>query len=484
ADVELRPGSRVGGDLIVVGGGLSQDPAARIVGDVDVDSRRIDIRREGERIELERDIPRSPRRRTDPRRYAPRGRTSILLGAEGTYNRVEGLPYRGGARIDWRGAFNGRIEAVAIARTAEPFDSILDNLGYRVSGRFGFGEDRLFELGASAYDVIKPVEDWQLADDEVGFASFLLRRDYRDYYGQRGVSGYVSVSPSPSFRITGEVARDDERSVAARDPWTLSRRSEPWRPNPGIDEGRFIHFRARLEYHSRGYNRWSDMPRWLFRGEWEVGYSNDVRLQPLPWNVRGPVPERFKYGRVFLDLRRYQPIGSGELRIRALVAGDLPPEGSSALPPMQRRLSLGGPDPLPGYRFGEFTCNDPNAGLSTAACREIALVQVEYRGGLNFSVFDVDRDWARSAGGSGQGWKQFRPDGERTWFDGPELVLFADGGAASGPLPPLLVKVTSSNGLRFDVGAGLEFGSLGVYAARALGGSAPIRFTLRLHQRF
>ncbi len=484
ADVELVRGARVGGDVIIVGGTLSQDPDARIIGDVHVNGRHVSVYRDGERLELGDDPAPTTRRRNYRRWSQPNGRASITAGIDGRYNRVEGLPLRAGGRIRWSGSVNGSLEGVALGYTAFPFDSILDNLGYRARGHIGFGERGEFEIGGAAYDIVSPIEDWQLADIEVAFASAILRRDYRDYYGQQGVSAYAMVRPVPGLSLSGEVSRDEERSMAARDPWTLRRRGDAWRPNPAIDAGQFERFRARLEFDSDENRGWSQHGRWLAFTEWEVGRSDDVALQPLAAGLRGNVPAgQFRYGRILGDLRRYQPIGwSGELRLRAVVGTSLSPwpDSAAGLAPIQRRFALGGVGTMPGFRFNEFSCNDPVVGLSpTAMCRDITLLQAEYRGGFDFGL-DFD-NWFDSRR-LGHESDQFRPHQGDTSFDSPQLVLFADAGRASGG--DRANTALGTDGWKFDVGGGVEFGSLGFYVARATTSSAPLRFSLRLHYRF
>lgn len=475
ADVELRAGARVLGDLFVVGGTLDQDPDARVDGNVQVHSTRLDIRRVGNEIRLGEEETRAVRSSPRGRRYRPqpRSRASITFNTDGTYNRVEGLPYKGGIRIDWWGENSGRLDAQLIGRTAGDFGGTSqEDLGYRVGGRMGFG-NRTFELGAWAYDVVAPVEAWQLTDLEVGVASLFFRRDFRDYFYKRGVSGSVTLRAS-RLSLTGEVARDDERSALARDPWTPFRRNQLWRPNPPVDEGQFLRFTGRLEFDSRGSQKHGS--GWYLKGEWERGQSDSVLFAPAPAAVRpAPPAGRFTYDRVFVDARRYQAIGwNGGLRLRA-VAGGTAGLGVDGPLPLQRRLSLGGPDPMPGFAFRELSCNSPGGDPALPAlCDRIALLQAEYRGGLSFGLFDLDR-WGHSADHQARRFPGIR-DGD-FWFDEPQFVLMANAGAA-------WIHPNRPDRFEVDVGAGLEFGSVGVYAARALSLDAPIRFSLRLYHRF
>ena len=63
------------------------------------------------------------------------------------------------------------------------------------------------------------------------------------------------------------------------------------------------------------------------------------------------------------------------------------------------------------------------------------------------------------------------------WFDGPTIVLF--GNAGTGWLDG-----QSPGPLNFDVGAGIEIGSVQFYVAKAIKEGEPVRVTLRIERRF
>jgi hypothetical protein len=70
-------------------------------------------------------------------------------------------------------------------------------------------------------------------------------------------------------------------------------------------------------------------------------------------------------------------------------------------------------------------------------------------------------------------------DGDWFDFDGPSLVLFSNAGTGW--------IASRSNGipsLNWDVGAGIEMGSVGLYAAKAIRSGEPLRLTLRIERRF
>lgn len=473
ADVYLSAGAEVRGDVLVLGGVLDESPEAEVSGSVERHSAHVSVQREGDFLELleePRRVVVTRERRL--RRSVNPGRASLVLTTGRTYNRVEGLPVMAGPRLTWNDRATAfRVEAFGIWRTATGFDPDLDRreLGYAALANLRLGSDRQIEIGARAFDAVTPIEDWQLRDDEVGLATLLWHRDYRDYYLERGVAGFARLHPAPELSLFGEIARAEATSVQARDPWTPFRDAEPWRPNPTIDEGQFTRITAGFDLDTRYDNDW---PGIQLHAEWERGRSEDVVQRVLPATVRDPLPlTPYVYDRLFGDLRLYQPVGWGGLTLRAAggsVVGDAPL-------PVQRRFSLGGPDPMPGYGFRRFACNDFVGDLALPAlCDHMVLLQAEYRGGLDINPFDGI--WDRDA------WRNRRDrdwdaDWDDLWWDGPQFVLFADGGTA-------WLKGTEPGELKWDVGLGLELGSVALYAARAIERNQPIRWTLRIHRRF
>jgi len=68
----------------------------------------------------------------------------------------------------------------------------------------------------------------------------VFARDYRDYFLNKGWAARLFAHPERQIAVALELRRDWQASVAARDPWTLFRNSDAWRPNPPIDEGHYI----------------------------------------------------------------------------------------------------------------------------------------------------------------------------------------------------------------------------------------------------
>ncbi|MGD2136043.1 MAG: polymer-forming cytoskeletal protein, partial [Gemmatimonadales bacterium] len=449
ADVELRYSAVVHGNVVILGGHLDEDAGARVFGGIRRHAQRVRVRRIGDRLELEGEWERQriPTRRV---RYRPRprGGASLIIGFDETYNRVEGLPLRGGLRLH---AVSGDVSTVirgyGIFRTAGEF-STREDIGYRVEGTVAAGRMQRITVGARAFDEVHPTQDWPLARNEVGWSTLIWHRDYRDYYLQRGFAGYLAIQALPGFELKGEVARVDEASIMARDPWTLLRRDEDWRPNPFIDEGDYTLITGTLEYGDQPSRRHA-RSGWYLRATWEHGIGENIVERVLPLAVRDPLPATdYTFDRASVDLRLYQQIGwSGQLGLRGFWAGSI---GEHPLP-VQRRFSLGGPDPMNGFPFRAFSCSDEWLDPALPGlCDHVLLFQAEYRGGLGI-------DWVGSA------WDH-RPFGDDddfpqvwdgVWFDGPVLVLFSNAGTA-------WLEGQDRGDLNVDAGVGIEFGSIGL----------------------
>ena len=84
----------------------------------------------------------------------------------------------------------------------------------------------------------------------------------------------------------------------------------------------------------------------------------------VPASVRPPIPTdgSYQFSRVWFDLRRYTRVSpSGRVNLRLLAGG-----WAAGDPlPLQRRLSIGGADPLTGYGFRHTACNRDIAILKT-----------------------------------------------------------------------------------------------------------------------
>jgi hypothetical protein len=347
------------------------------------------------------------------------------------------------------------------------------------------GDIRPVGFGLRAFDVVAPVEDWGLRNAEIGWSAFLFGRDYRDYFLNKGWAARVFAQPERQIGLALEVRREWQTSVANQDPWTVFRNSDIWRPNPPIDEGHYTTLAANASLDTRNDIE-EPTSGWLIRTTLEHSRSTDIVPQTgVPASVRDSIPTTgaSSFNRMFVDVRYYARISpSGRINLRLLGGGWA---GGDPLP-LQRRLSLGGPDPMPGHPFRASSCNnaftDPAfANTLVAACDRVIAFQTEYRGHLKLN-------WSYNP------WKDEKPEDEGGggpsffWMEGLDVVVFADAGQAwlvgNGPGRVRAGAIPKFESWLVDAGLGLDWGGFGVYIAKAVTTGERLRFTVRLDHRF
>jgi hypothetical protein len=473
--LHLLPGADVRGDILVIGGRLIRGLGARHEGRQRVfwDAAPVDRTEDGllEIRERRRPIGNLAAARTSFQ--TGKVRTTLLLSTGGTYNRVEGLPIVFGPTFDLR---TGRRSALkldlrGILRTAGS-DTRLADFGYQARG-----EIRLGPVGVAGrvYSELTPIEDHPLSPSEAGWSAFLLQRDYRDYFDRRGYGGSIWARPVRPLRLELSRRRDEERTVRATDPWSLFRNSDSWRSNPPIDDGHYITTGIQVDFDTRN-ERYLPSTGWLVQARFEHASSGDVAPVVLPRQVRPDVPlgRRYAFDRLFFDLRRYSRI-TPSLRVNTRLRAD-GWVGSDRFP-VQRRVSLGGPDLLPGYDFRAFNCaprgfTDP---AQAALCDRVVTAQVEVRTrlGLNLGFRTQDRENAA---------RRF------IGIDEADLVFLADAGkgwlAGSGPGQVPVNRIPSFDEWKVDVGIGLDAGEIGAYIVKGVSEDESVKFLVRLQRRF
>ncbi|MEO7458015.1 MAG: polymer-forming cytoskeletal protein, partial [Gemmatimonadaceae bacterium] len=185
ADVILRRGARIDGDLLVVGGEVEGSEGATIGGELRVYHPPLRYTVVETRLVAQLDEPSAEEQWW--RRFERLGRDNanrLELATGGVYNRVEGLPVRiGPVLYRDQGWGHLRFSAAAILRTGSSFSSSTPDVGHSMLAELRIGRRFGVTLGGRLADQVEGVESWQLSNTEVGLASFLFRRDYRDYYG-------------------------------------------------------------------------------------------------------------------------------------------------------------------------------------------------------------------------------------------------------------------------------------------------------------
>lgn len=399
------------------------------------------------------------------------------LSSGRTYNRVEGLSILFGPVLTIetpRFALDG--SAYLIGRTARGFSTNEPDGGHDLRIATRFGPDKSLGLDGRLYDVVSPIEGWQMSEPEQGLAAFLLRSDYRDYYARHG--GEIGASWTLNQKASFSTAYALERwsSVDERNPFTIFREDARWRPNPSVDEGVFHLITVNGTFDTRNDER-EPSGGWYLRGTYEHGSSASAIFAP---RVQNPVaagvfsaPQAIEYGRVFFDLRRYNRVSPRtQLDGRIIAAGWV----SGDELPLERKLSVTGPGVLPGYEFRETLGGSADVMQCTAAgvvasdnpvlCDRVVLGQLELRTQLAshpFDFFNIPALRLRSVG----------------FTASPVGVFFVDFGRGWRTTTPWPAAYKG------DVGAGLDLGLIGAYVAKAVTDrSEPLRFFVRIRRRF
>lgn len=484
-DALLESGAEITGDLIVVGGAIEGPAAALVRGAIREYREPLLYRLRGDGDEIAY-APNLRRRLFNPGARVSWGaadsRSSLTIATGGTFNRVEGLPVVFGPLFDWKlqENFRFRTDILGVFRSAGDLSDKRSDLGYMLRTELRSGEVRPIGFGFRAYDVVTPVEDWGLHNAEIGWSAFMFARDYRDYFLNKGIAARLFGHPERQIALAVELRHDWQTGVTARDPWTVFRNSDPWRPNPPVDEGHYTTVSASATLDTRN-DVLDPTSGWLVRATLEHGRSKDVEPQTaIPATVRDPIPTdgSYAFDRLFVDARRYSRISpSGRLNLRLVAGGWV---GGDPLP-LQRRLSLGGPDPMPGHPFRAAACHRDItdaafAGSLLAACDRVVSFQAEYRG-------HVKLNWSYSPG------RDDPEDGSSLfWLEGLDLVVFTNAGQSwlvgtePGQVPA--GRLPDFDSWLVDVGLGVDWGGFGAYIAKAVTTGERLRFTVRLDHRF
>lgn len=488
-DLTLAPGARIDGGVFVVGGYMEGRERATIAGVVQHYRDPLRFREEDDRIVAETDQAALDEDESWVSRWRRRRRESaskLSLMTGGSYNRVEGLAVHGGPTVRRTTSWGEvRVDAYGILRSVDHWEWTARNVGHDATAQVALGRNGTIAIGARAFDIVSPVEAWQLRDAEVGLASFFLHRDYRDYWARHGGSASVTLRVGEGFSVTPSYSEERWSALPERDPFTLFRGGQQWRPNPFADEGRFRLASARVEYDTRTDVE-DPSSGWHLVGDIEHGRSAAVRLAETPIEVRAPAtePVRVEYTRVFVDARRYNRVSpDGQLNLRLVAGGWL--DGDEL--PLQRRFALGGAGSLPGYDFRRppskdvLLCGGVAAAGRPGLCERMVVAQIEYRGALAFRFsseggFDDEedkRDWRVYYSRKGE-WVVF-VDAGRGWLVGPRNGDLQYG---RGALPQLST-------FRTDVGVGLDFELIGFFVAKSVSDTKiPANFFVRLRHRF
>jgi hypothetical protein len=477
-DLVILPGGRVSGDVLVAGGVFTVEPGGIHEGRQRVFWEAAPLQRLSDGSLAVRERRRPLGEFATAERIFGTGsiRTTIRLTTTQTYNRIEGLGIVFGPAFEWRPSpsTTGTLDIRGILRTAPDPSPFRRDIGWVVRNDWQFRGTRGFGFGVRTYSVIAGIEEHTLPKDEIGWNAVLFQRDNRDYFSSEGVAGGFYNYFSRRLRVELSGRYEKQGSVRANDPWSLFR-NDSWRPNPLIDDGHYTTLGLSAQYDSR--NSASDPSSgWYVRGSVDHSSSDDVAPVDLPTTVRDRLPTGdYAFNRYTIDIRRYNRLSrEAQINLRVWSGGWL----SGDPLPLQRRLSLGGPDLLPGYAFRSITCapvgfSDPS---TPALCDRALITQAEFRHKLQLRAGYTVRD----------------PDHQELdrfiGVEDPSLVIFGNAGSAwlagDGPGRVPSNRIRSIDEWKADVGVGIDAGGIAGYITKALTDNEPVRFYLRLERRF
>lgn len=487
-DLVFESGGAVTGDVLIVGGRVLGPDLGEIAGTLRVYDEPLRYIQRGDRIS-------SAGRRGEREGMGPRfswGDARFTVTAGQNYNRIEGLPVMFGPSIRTAGANPLRLDLFAVWRTEMGLDLGSEDFGYALRTEQAVGGRDHVALGGTYFSVVEPVEDWALTNLEASLATFILHKDYRDYYERAGWSAYARFRlPFLPVQLKAEYIEEDHDFARVTSPWSLTKNNDPWRPQPLVAEGRVRFLQGAVTVDTR--NNVSDpTDGWyihvrgrrglggsLTRPAYFVAYDDSTStIDARPFDTD------FFTG--FLDVRKYNRINpSASLNLRGIVGGAL---SDVPLPP-QYQHALGGPGSLPGFPLFYRDCGAREVargyelmseGVAVRqkvfegyGCDRFALLQAEFRGGLFV-------DWSLGGNGSEDPWND-----EGTWYPNVELSpqwsAFFDLGKGWN------VAGDDSRTLS-DVGVGIYLGDLGAYYAFPLTkdeeGKRHGNFFIRLSRRF
>jgi hypothetical protein len=389
-----------------------------------------------------------------------------------------------------------RVDLFAVLRTEYGRELGEEDFGWALRAEQTFGGRDNFAVGGTFYSVVDPIEDWGITNLEASLATFILHKDYRDYYEREGWSVFGRLSfPFYPIELKAEYVEEDHAFAPLRNPWSVTKNNEPWRHQPLVAQGKIRFVETSLTLDSRNY-RDDPTDGWYIKASGRRGIGGDLTI---PQHRASPEPQTALVEAQevdtdiitgFLDIRSYNRISPGStLILRGVLGGTLNDE---PLPP-QYQHAIGGVGSLPGQalfagdcgarevvRGYDYTEQDADAVVRqsvypTYGCDQMALFQAEFRGSLfvdwsfgwdeDEDAWDEDWNWYPSI--------EFSPDWS-AFFNMGRGWSVADGGTDTETL--------------MDLGVGFYLGDVGVHFAYPLNedanGDRDGRFFIRLNRRF
>jgi len=490
-DLVFESGGTVTGDVLIVGGRILGEELGLISGDLRVFEEPLRYVQRGDRISAVRRRPTDEGGRFS--RDFPWGDARFTLKAGQNYNRVEGLPVIFGPSIRTGGHNPLRLDIWGVWRTEMGLDLGREDFGYLLRAEKSLGGRGQLAIGGTGFSIIDPIEDWGLSNLEASLATFILHKDYRDYYERIGWSAYARLRiPYLPVEFKAEYFEEEHVFAPVAGPWSLTKNNKIWREQPLVAEGELRYVEGSLTVDTRN-RRDNPSDGWYITANARQGLGGEIflpahRTSNDPQAALIPALEYdtdFLTG--FVDVRSYNRVGPGSsLNLRGIFGGTL---NDVPLPP-QFQHALGGEGSLPGYTLfsadcgarsvtrgydvtiDDLTVRDPV--FPSYGCDQIALFQVEFRGGLFV-------DWDFGRGGDEDVWED-----DWDWY--PRVELSPDWTAFFNMGRGWTVDGLGDTETLMDVGVGLYLGDLGIYYAYPLNedasGGRNGNFFIRLSRRF
>ncbi|MBA3657928.1 MAG: hypothetical protein H0W69_11315, partial [Gemmatimonadaceae bacterium] len=249
-------------------------------------------------------------------------RTGLRITSGKQYNRVTGMPILFGPIYrDSGDNVTTRVAAMGILRSSNNFRWDSENIGHAASAGFRFGRDRKLGFDLQSYDFVDGTQSWQMGEPEAGLAAFFLHRDYNDYYGRHGASMAGSFGLGARSRVQVELRDERWASRKVRDVFTIVRNGESWRDNPQVDDGR-VHLGLLTAMVDTRNDASAPLYGWLVNAEYENARGTFGSFGPTSSGVRSIFSNDVQYGRVFVDVRRYNRISpSDQVNMRLVLGG-------------------------------------------------------------------------------------------------------------------------------------------------------------------
>jgi hypothetical protein len=308
-DLFLRPGSRLLGDVVVLGGGYYASGLAEVEGGVEYRPN-----------DLYRVVPHDDGWAIYPVRETPSA--VDLPGLYGfsfpTYQRVDEWTFAWGIRLQavrWGWQPSLELEGRFLTERSEFQGSVGQYWFPTGSLRFGFEYER----------VTRTNETWVRGDVSNTLSYFFVGDDFRNYYQADRAAFVIGGMEGRRWWPTVSVQWEKAQSLPAEQQFVLFKKDELI-PNPAIDDGETVSLAAELNVRRRGPSRRLEATA---RFEWaDSSLAGDFSFLfgegSVYWLTPGP--------------------GSHEIELFALARGDL--AGSL---PRQRWTAFGGRATLPTY---------------------------------------------------------------------------------------------------------------------------------------